>query len=183
MAATGAVTRIGEPHSELRGSWTNAQGAQESCSLTLAVPTHGDGLERIVMFLQGVRSVWEIDWDGTNTYGDILRSKKTVGWRTAMIVHELGREIRIRERRSPLARELRDIAGRLRDLARDAEGGWTVEQLGREVSAQLERLVKLHVLAEGGDADGRSEALAKLGEAVPDLILLDLALEILALFG
>ena len=30
------------------------------------------GLERIVMFLQGVRSVWEIDWDGTNTYGDIL---------------------------------------------------------------------------------------------------------------
>jgi glycyl-tRNA synthetase len=30
------------------------------------------GLERIVMFLQGVRSVWEIDWDGTLTYGDVL---------------------------------------------------------------------------------------------------------------
>jgi glycyl-tRNA synthetase len=30
------------------------------------------GLERIVMFLQGVRSVWEIDWDGTHTYGDVL---------------------------------------------------------------------------------------------------------------
>jgi glycyl-tRNA synthetase len=30
------------------------------------------GLERIVMTLQRVRSVWEIDWDGTNTYGDIL---------------------------------------------------------------------------------------------------------------
>ena len=30
------------------------------------------GLERIVMFLQRVRSVWEIDWDGRHTYGDIL---------------------------------------------------------------------------------------------------------------
>jgi glycyl-tRNA synthetase len=30
------------------------------------------GLERIVMTLQRVHSVWEIDWDGTHTYGDIL---------------------------------------------------------------------------------------------------------------
>lgn len=30
------------------------------------------GLERIAMFLQGVHSVWEIDWDGVHTYGDVL---------------------------------------------------------------------------------------------------------------
>ena len=30
------------------------------------------GMERILLFLQGVRSVWEINWDGTHTYGDIL---------------------------------------------------------------------------------------------------------------
>ena len=30
------------------------------------------GLERIVMFLQDVQSVWEIDWDGTHSYGDVL---------------------------------------------------------------------------------------------------------------
>jgi len=30
------------------------------------------GLERIVMFLQNVRSVWEIAWDGSLTYGDVL---------------------------------------------------------------------------------------------------------------
>ncbi|MBN1935507.1 MAG: glycine--tRNA ligase subunit beta [Anaerolineae bacterium] len=30
------------------------------------------GLERIVIALQRVRSVWEIDFDGTNSYGDIL---------------------------------------------------------------------------------------------------------------
>jgi len=29
------------------------------------------GLERIVMFLQNVRSVWDIDWDGQHTYGEI----------------------------------------------------------------------------------------------------------------
>jgi len=29
------------------------------------------GMERIVMFLQDVRSVWEIDWDGVHTYGDV----------------------------------------------------------------------------------------------------------------
>ena len=29
------------------------------------------GLERIVMYLQKVRAVWEIDWDGAHTYGDI----------------------------------------------------------------------------------------------------------------
>jgi len=30
------------------------------------------GLERIVMFLQGVRSVWEIDWGAGLSYGDLL---------------------------------------------------------------------------------------------------------------
>ena len=30
------------------------------------------GLERIAIALQRVHTVWDIDWDGTNTYGDIL---------------------------------------------------------------------------------------------------------------
>ncbi|MEM7032081.1 MAG: glycine--tRNA ligase subunit beta [Chloroflexota bacterium] len=30
------------------------------------------GLERLAIYLQGVSSVWELDWDGTQTYGDIL---------------------------------------------------------------------------------------------------------------
>jgi len=29
------------------------------------------GLERIAMFLQGVREVWQLDWDGNHTYGDV----------------------------------------------------------------------------------------------------------------
>src|SRR5512144_2593423 len=31
-----------------------------------------DGLERIVMFLQGVRQVWDLRWDERRTYGDVL---------------------------------------------------------------------------------------------------------------
>jgi glycyl-tRNA synthetase len=31
------------------------------------------GLERIVMYLQGVTEVWQIDWDGRRTYGDVLK--------------------------------------------------------------------------------------------------------------
>jgi glycyl-tRNA synthetase len=31
------------------------------------------GLERIVMYLQNVKEVWQIDWDGRRTYGDVLR--------------------------------------------------------------------------------------------------------------
>jgi glycyl-tRNA synthetase len=34
------------------------------------------GLERIVMFLQGVRSVWEIDWGAGLSYGDILLAQE-----------------------------------------------------------------------------------------------------------
>jgi len=34
------------------------------------------GLERIVMYLQGVRAVWDVDWDGMHTYRDIyMRSE------------------------------------------------------------------------------------------------------------
>jgi len=32
------------------------------------------GLERIVMFLQDKRSVWEIDWGGGRTYGDVYKT-------------------------------------------------------------------------------------------------------------
>ena len=58
---------------------------------------------------------------GDHTYGDILRSKKTVGWRTAMIVYELEHEIRIQERRAHLASEVRDLVAREQDLARDRD--------------------------------------------------------------
>jgi HAD superfamily 5'-nucleotidase-like hydrolase len=44
---------------------------------------------------------------GDHTYGDILKSKKVCQWRTAMIVHEMEREIGIVERLAIPARTLR----------------------------------------------------------------------------
>lgn len=58
---------------------------------------------------------------GDHTYGDILRSKKTVGWRTAMILFELEHEIRVQERREHLASEVRDLEARSQDLSRDRD--------------------------------------------------------------
>jgi hypothetical protein len=63
----------------------------------------------------------EILYFGDHTYGDILRSKKTVGWRTAMVIFELEREIRINERRSYLNLEITDLMDRARDLRRDRD--------------------------------------------------------------
>ena len=50
-----------------------------------------------------------------------MGSKKTVGWRTAMIVHELEHEIRIQERRAHLASEVGDLVARAQDLSRDRD--------------------------------------------------------------
>jgi len=51
---------------------------QQAGGLTLDVPaveiTYG--LERMVMCLQGKRSVWDIQWDATHTYGEILRDQE-----------------------------------------------------------------------------------------------------------
>ncbi len=51
---------------------------QQAGSISLDIPaveiTYG--LERIAMYLQGVRSVWDLDWDQHHTYGEILRDQE-----------------------------------------------------------------------------------------------------------
>ncbi len=49
------------------------------------------GLERIAMFLQGVREVWALDWDGKLTYGDILRQQEIEHCRYAFNVADVER--------------------------------------------------------------------------------------------
>ncbi|GJM44163.1 MAG: 5' nucleotidase [Gemmatimonadota bacterium] len=50
----------------------------------------------------------EILYWGDHTYGDILRSKKSVGWRTAMIIPELESEISVTERAAGRIGQLED---------------------------------------------------------------------------
>lgn len=38
---------------------------------------------------------WQVLYVGDHIYGDILRSKKTLGWRTMLVVPELETELEI----------------------------------------------------------------------------------------
>lgn len=51
---------------------------QQAGGVTLDVPSVEItyGLERIVMYLQRKRSVWDILWDDTHTYGEVLRDQE-----------------------------------------------------------------------------------------------------------
>jgi glycyl-tRNA synthetase len=49
------------------------------------------GLERIVMYLQGVTEVWQIDWDGKRTYGDILKLQEIEHCKYDFEVADVGR--------------------------------------------------------------------------------------------
>jgi len=55
----------------------------------------------------------EILYFGDHTFGDILRSKKSLGWRTAMIIPELRRELRVTQR---ISQDLRDLVELNRQL-------------------------------------------------------------------
>ena len=77
------------------------------------------GLERIVMFLQNVKEVWQIDWDGKRTYGDVLKMPEIEHCRYDFEVADVGRlkqmyDLFEAEARSCLAHRLRDPRARLR---------------------------------------------------------------------
>jgi len=63
----------------------------------------------------------EVLYFGDHTYGDILRSKKTVGWRTAMIVYELEREVLVNKSQTYVLREIEELAERRMSLDRDRD--------------------------------------------------------------
>lgn len=58
---------------------------------------------------------------GDHTYGDILRSKTTLGWRTAMIVTELEEEIEARARAERFANRARNVERGLDRLISDRD--------------------------------------------------------------
>jgi len=85
---------------------------------------------------------------GDHTYGDILRSKKSVGWRTAMIVPEVEQEVAAL---APLRAEQQELA---------------------RVEDQLEDLVmeKDFLLANGDTQEGAQERLVELDKLVREAL-------------
>lgn len=52
---------------------------------------------------------WQVLYLGDHVYGDILKSKKTLGWRTMLIVPELASELDILTRNAQTTRRLRAL--------------------------------------------------------------------------
>jgi hypothetical protein len=98
----------------------------------------------------------QILYFGDHTYGDILLSKKALGWRTAMLVPELDREIRVTQ----------DFAKDFDRLARLSAERHHLEidkaALGREVR----RLTLILGENDGADPVRRQEIAARI-EAIP----------------
>jgi hypothetical protein len=92
---------------------------------------------------------------GDHTYGDILRSKKSVGWRTAMIIPELEHELSVAEDNRDLELEL-DHAIRERDRV-------IVEEQAALDEAQ--RLGSLLAESEGSAREVKDEVLRKLARS------------------
>lgn len=66
--------------------------------------TYGD-LHKVV----GVLSGMEVLYVGDHIYGDILRSKKTLGWRTMLVVPELEQELIVLSKCGGQTRELKEL--------------------------------------------------------------------------
>jgi hypothetical protein len=100
-------------------------GASPSTTTTPPPPLHGPGARRARVFqggtyldlhrMLGVAAGTEVLYVGDHIYGDILRSKKSLGWRTMLVVPELEAELDILSRSGGAMAELRTLRG-----ARDA---------------------------------------------------------------
>jgi HAD superfamily 5'-nucleotidase-like hydrolase len=101
----------------------------------------------------------EILYFGDHTYGDILLSKKALGWRTAMLVPELDREIRVTQDHSRDFDRLSRLSAERHHLEIDKAA------LGRE----LRRLTLLQGETDGTDPARRAEIAARL-QSIPEEI-------------
>jgi len=100
----------------------------------------------------------EILYFGDHTYGDILRSKKSVGWRTAMIVPGVEFEVaRMRPLRDDW-RRLTTLEDRLEDLVMERDHLAATGQAGNGRDRDLEKLI--------GDALGQRARLQRKFRAV-----------------
>lgn len=97
----------------------------------------------------------QILYFGDHTYGDILRSKKSLGWRTAMVVEELRDEIEITRRVQPQLDELSHWKS-LRAVLESDLSALEVEQ--RKLARRMEK------------RNDRGEAITKIERRVATLV-------------
>lgn len=59
---------------------------------------------------------------GDHIFGDVLRSKKSRGWRTFLVIPELEHELSIWTGRKPLFEKLSDLDGLMADIYKNLDG-------------------------------------------------------------
>lgn len=59
---------------------------------------------------------------GDHIFGDVLRSKKTRGWRTFLVVPELEHELQVWTGRRPLFEKLRELDSIMADIYKNLDG-------------------------------------------------------------
>lgn len=96
----------------------------------------------------------QILYFGDHTYGDILRSKKSLGWRTAMVVEELREEIEVTRRLQPQLDELNHWKA-LRSVLEADISAMEVEE--RKLERRMEK------------RNGRGEAISKIRKHLDSL--------------
>jgi len=82
---------------------------------------------------------------GDHTYGDILRSKKSVGWRTAMIVPEVEAEVAALAPLRGDSQELATVEELLEDLVREKDfllGAAEIDPAAKVRVVELEKLIR-----------------------------------------
>ncbi len=58
--ASGSVSRIGEPEGEIKEEWLDASGIRQSGRARVSIPTHRDGIDRIVRALHETRVLGDV---------------------------------------------------------------------------------------------------------------------------
>ena len=96
---------------------------------------------------------------GDHTYGDILQSKRVLGWRTAMLVPELDREIQVTQ----------DYAKEYDRLSKLSSERHHIEIDKAAIGRELRRLTEVLTDGEATDAAKREE-IAKRIQEIPDQI-------------
>ena len=96
----------------------------------------------------------EVLYVGDHIYGDIVKSKKSSGWRTALIVQELQNELRVRRARGMTLREIESLYRLRSELAEEITAT-------RYLSRVLARLTSEDLIGRGVDPSVADTLLEK----------------------
>jgi HAD superfamily 5'-nucleotidase-like hydrolase len=114
MAPIGASEAEDAPFAGLASFSKNTSGKKESPER--AARAYQGGSYRHLHAMLGVSSGNQILYVGDHIYGDVMRSKKTLGWRTMLVVPELAHELRCLEEA-----EARGVGEKIRALRRERD--------------------------------------------------------------